>query len=200
MPRSVDLTRRKYQCEESIQIDARDVLRNRQMQDGCISATFAGDGYAQGAGIFLERQVEGWSRRVIVRYILEPHTMRPLAPAGAAQALVAAGIAEELAYAIEIESTPQHLGEQRHWLRCPLIDENDRKCNRRVRVLYLPHGAKYFGCRHCQGGIAYRSQQEHKTKMAAQRRAWSQGLAPDDFGNEEQRKLRRGLGCGAAAS
>jgi hypothetical protein len=57
-----------------------------------------------------------------------------------------------------ITSTP-HYGGIRWWFECPLVIDG-KHCGRRVGKLYLPPGAKYFGCRHCYD-LTYRSSQRH---------------------------------------
>jgi hypothetical protein len=59
---------------------------------------------------------------------------------------------------IWLRSTPSVVGGWRWWIACPLI-VNDRVCGRRVGKLYLPPGARYFGCRHCHD-LTYTSCQE----------------------------------------
>ena len=51
---------------------------------------------------------------------------------------------------VQIQTTPCHLGGQRHWLTCT-------RCGKRVAVLYAPN--HYFACRVCQG-LGYTSQKE----------------------------------------
>jgi hypothetical protein len=51
-------------------------------------------------------------------------------------------------YRLDVATLPQHLGGVRFW-RCPLVGVNGRGCERRVRALYLPAGARYFGCACC---------------------------------------------------
>jgi hypothetical protein len=59
---------------------------------------------------------------------------------------------------IWLQTTPSAVGGRRWWFTCPLI-VNGRGCARRVGKLYLPHGARYFGCRHCCD-LTYTSCQE----------------------------------------
>lgn len=67
---------------------------------------------------------------------------------------------ENLCYRVELETTPCNYGGQRYWFTCPLT-KNGVYCGRRVAKLYLPPGAKYFGCRHCHD-LSYKSRQETK--------------------------------------
>ena len=62
---------------------------------------------------------------------------------------------------IQITTTPCHYGGVRHWFLCPAAADGVL-CENRVGVLYLPPGAKVFGCRQCYG-LTYEScQQSHK--------------------------------------
>ena len=67
---------------------------------------------------------------------------------------------EQIAYDIALTTTPQHNGGMRWWWRCPLT-ANGEPCTRRVRKLYLPPGAKYFGCRLCFD-LSYASRQTYQ--------------------------------------
>ena len=53
---------------------------------------------------------------------------------------------------------PANYGGLRWWLHCPLVRAG-RPCSRRQRMLYLPNGATYFGCRDCHR-LTYDSCQE----------------------------------------
>ena len=59
---------------------------------------------------------------------------------------------------IPLQTTRPYLGGVRWWFTCPLVIAGV-PCKRRIRKLYLPPGAKYFGCRHCYR-LTYRSVQE----------------------------------------
>ena len=64
---------------------------------------------------------------------------------------------------MRLQTTPAQFGGQRWWFTCPLIVDG-MACNRRAGKLFLPPGAKYFGCRTCHG-LTYRSCQEaHQTE------------------------------------
>lgn len=65
---------------------------------------------------------------------------------------------EDVRIPIRLQTTPTQFGGERWWFTCPLI-VNGVACNRRAGKLYLPPGAKYFGCRKCHG-LTYRSSQE----------------------------------------
>ena len=59
---------------------------------------------------------------------------------------------------ISLQTTPSTVGGRRWRFTCPLV-VNGRSCGRRVGKLYLPPGARYFGCRHCHD-LTYSSCQE----------------------------------------
>lgn len=64
---------------------------------------------------------------------------------------------------VRLQATPTHFGGERWWFTCLLI-VNGVACDGRAGKLYLPPGAKYFGCRKCHG-LTYRSCQEaHQEK------------------------------------
>jgi hypothetical protein len=67
---------------------------------------------------------------------------------------------DEVSIALWLTTTPTQFGSPRWWFICPLIVDGN-VCNRRVGKLYLPPGAKYFGCRTCYD-LTYEScQQAH---------------------------------------
>jgi len=61
----------------------------------------------------------------------------------------------EYNYPVQLSTTPLPWGGVRYWFVCPLSKEG-MTCMRRVGVLYLPPGSRYFGCRHCYD-LTYRS-------------------------------------------
>jgi hypothetical protein len=70
---------------------------------------------------------------------------------------------EEVNIPVRLTTTPTQFGRPRYWFICPLIVRGIA-CNRRAGKLYLPPGAKYFGCRKCHE-LTYRSCQEaHQTE------------------------------------
>lgn len=70
---------------------------------------------------------------------------------------------EDVEIPIRLQSTSMQFGGRRWWFTCPLIVDGVACC-RRVGKLYLPPGARYFGCRKCHG-LTYRSCQEaHQTE------------------------------------
>jgi hypothetical protein len=65
---------------------------------------------------------------------------------------------EDVRLPVRLQTTPTQFGGDRSWFTCPLI-LGDVVCGRRVGKLYLPPGARYFGCRTCHR-LTYRSCQE----------------------------------------
>jgi hypothetical protein len=65
---------------------------------------------------------------------------------------------EDVNIPVRLEATPTQFDGRRWWFICPLIVRGVA-CNRRAGKLYLPPGAKYFGCRKCHD-LTYRSCQE----------------------------------------
>jgi hypothetical protein len=73
---------------------------------------------------------------------------------------------EDVRIPIRLQTTPTQFGGRRYWFTCPLI-VGGVACNRRVGKLYLPPGARYFGCRTCHR-LTYRSCQEaHQAERMA---------------------------------
>lgn len=54
------------------------------------------------------------------------------------------GETTNLDYRVSLNTTWCNYGKYRWWFECPLYG-----CGKRVGKLYLPPGAKYFGCRNC---------------------------------------------------
>jgi hypothetical protein len=65
---------------------------------------------------------------------------------------------EDVEIPVRLQTTPTQFSGKRWWFTCPLI-VNRVPCQRRVGKLYVPPGARYFGCRHCHR-LTYRSCQE----------------------------------------
>jgi hypothetical protein len=65
---------------------------------------------------------------------------------------------EDVNIPVRLEATPTQFGGQRWWFICPLIVRGV-VCGRRAGKLYLPPGAKFFGCRMCHD-LTYESCQE----------------------------------------
>ena len=77
------------------------------------------------------------------------------------------------------QTSPCHLGGQRHWFTCP-------RCSKRVAVLYAP--GSYFACRGC-GGLGYVTQKEGAGDRASSRAdklrkrlGWEAGILNGDGG------------------
>lgn len=60
---------------------------------------------------------------------------------------------------IHLTRTKPHLGGTRFWFKCP-ITQSGKECGRRVRKLFLPPGARIFGCRTCYY-LTFESAQKH---------------------------------------
>jgi len=79
---------------------------------------------------------------------------------------------------ISLQTTPSAVGGRRWWFTCPLV-VNGRACGRRVDKLFLPPGARYFGCRHCHDLTYASCQQSHRYDRLITRLA-------DDTGVDER--------------
>ena len=78
---------------------------------------------------------------------------------------------------VQTQTSPCHLGGNRHWFTCPL-------CSKRVAVLYAP--GRYFACRQC-GGLGYATQKESagdrastKADKLRKRLGWQIGILNGD--------------------
>lgn len=79
-------------------------------------------------------------------------------------------------YPVPLECTRQRNGGLRWWFLCPL-GPLGRPCRRRCARLYLPPGARYFGCRGCHR-LTYRSCQEgHRSRALMARLAAGLGVS-----------------------
>ena len=65
---------------------------------------------------------------------------------------------EDVVIPVRLEMTPMPFAVQRWWFSCPLTWRG-MPCLRLVGKLYLPPGARRFGCRECHD-LSYRSCQE----------------------------------------
>ena len=86
---------------------------------------------------------------------------------------------EEVEQQVQTQTSPCHLGGQRHWFTCP-------NCSKRIAVIYAP--GRYFGCRQC-GGLGYATQRESSGDRAftaanklRKRLGWPAGIAHGDGG------------------
>jgi len=66
-------------------------------------------------------------------------------------------------YVIPVVATPCNYGGSRWWYICPLV-VNGRSCQSRCRIVYMPQGSEYFGCRECHR-LTYESRQRHRDKF-----------------------------------
>lgn len=66
-------------------------------------------------------------------------------------------------YRVDLTTTRTSWDRLRWWFACPL-SSNGNACGRRVRILYLPFGAGYYGCRHCFN-LTYRSCNEKRPRF-----------------------------------
>jgi hypothetical protein len=73
------------------------------------------------------------------------------------------GNVEAIDLRVRLETTRPNFGGKRWWFLCPLFNHG-APCERRVRKLYRPPSAWYFGCRACQE-LTYRSAQEHDARV-----------------------------------
>ena len=80
---------------------------------------------------------------------------------------------------VQTQTSPCHLGGQRHWFTCP-------QCSKRVAVLYAP--GRYFACRQC-GGLGFATQKEGAGERAStkadklrKRLGWQAGILNADGG------------------
>lgn len=73
------------------------------------------------------------------------------------------GDSEDVRIPVRLQATPTQFGGERWWFTCPLIVAGV-PCSRRVGKLYLPPGARYFGCRKCHDLTYQSSQEAHQTE------------------------------------
>jgi hypothetical protein len=85
---------------------------------------------------------------LILRYVLSKNGIRSRFP---------------LQYAVRTTTVPCRYGGRRYFLNCPLV-RNGVPCLKRVRKLFLPPGARFFGCRACYR-LAYESSQTHSSRL-----------------------------------
>lgn len=92
---------------------------------------------------------------------------------------------EDVEILVRLETTPTRFNGRRWWFVCPLIVRGVA-CDRRAGKLYLPPGAKYFGCRKCHD-LTYRTCQEaHRSERLFAR------LGLDAEFPQPQERTRRG--------
>lgn len=83
---------------------------------------------------------------------------------------------EDVSVTVGSEATPTPFGGRRWWFNCPFYVRG-RPCNRRAGKLYLPPGARDFGCRTCHA-LTYRSTQEAHQLERNYRRLMSYSTSP----------------------
>lgn len=66
-------------------------------------------------------------------------------------------------YSVSTTTTRCTFGRPRVWFVCPLV-RNGFVCRKRIRKLFLPPGAKYFGCRYCYN-LTYEGRQTHDKRV-----------------------------------
>jgi hypothetical protein len=92
----------------------------------------------------------------------------------------------ELRIRLGVTRTPR--GQPRWWARCPLA-VGGRACGRRVLHLYLPSGARYFGCRACHRLTYQACPESHK-----RRSEWEEVLRSLPLGGPRARpRMNRSL-------
>ena len=106
---------------------------------------------------------------------------------------------QEVAMSISLQETLNPLEMSFLWFTCPFII-NRTPCNRRTRVLYLPPGGLYFGCRECYDLTYASCQESHKYDAVARGFARRLGLGfwnvkelLQDLGDAEWEALRRSM-------
>ena len=65
---------------------------------------------------------------------------------------------EEVRLSIRFQTSPTNFDGRRWWFTCPLTVDGVA-CGRRAKKLYLPPGAKYFGCLACHN-LGYQSSRD----------------------------------------
>jgi hypothetical protein len=75
---------------------------------------------------------------------------------------------EDVRIPVRLQTTATQFGGERYWFTCPLI-VNGVACGRRSGKLYLPPGARYFGCRKCHQLSYCSSQEAHHAERLSRR-------------------------------
>lgn len=84
---------------------------------------------------------------------------------------------EDVRLPVQLQTTRTQFGGCRWWFTCPL-SARGLACNRRAAKLYLPPGAKLFGCRRCHA-LTYQScQDSHRAARFITRLGFPAELAP----------------------
>ena len=82
---------------------------------------------------------------------------------------------QKLDYKLRLTYSTTPCSARRWFFLCPLV-ANDRPCDRRVGKLYLPPGAKYFGCRHCNDLTYTSCRESHRFDLVCPMFAESTGM------------------------
>jgi len=129
-------TRKKTTVEDCLTLHLKTVYPH--LQPGFYGWVSWGEGGRAGKINYQVWGADGLPQRVKLVYTLTPRGGEP----------------QDLAYYVELTTSPLPWGAVRYWFVCPLAG-----CNRRAGALYLPPGGRYFGCRHCYN-LTYRAAQE----------------------------------------
>jgi hypothetical protein len=107
---------------------------------------------------------------------------------------------DQLDYRVPLTTTALPWGGVRWWFTCAL-SRDGVYCGRRVAKLYLPPGARYYGCRHCYDLTYTSCQESHKYDGMWRMLAAQVGIDPADvkrlmeedadFGTPRKRRRRR---------
>ena len=126
----------KAETSDSMPLDIRKIMRKGLLMPG---SRFSWQWLVN------DRQVAGISIRVDFQGMVLSYRMK--------------STGEVVEQRVQTQTSPCHLGGQRHWFTCP-------RCSKRVAVLYAP--GRYFSCRQC-GGLGYATQKEGAGDRAATR-------------------------------
>jgi hypothetical protein len=94
-------------------------------------------------------------------------------------------------YHVRLVTTRPHFGGLRWWFLCP-VTVNEVACGRRVGKLYLPPGARYFGCRHCHRLTYTSCQRSGRFRDVYRLVAAMTGEDPADVGRSLRQAARAG--------
>ncbi len=126
---------RKMTVDESLTLDL-DYLQREGLLTPGVSQSFVwhlGSKYAASISYHVERE----HKMLVLNYSVS-----------------AKRVTENIRTEIPLLYTPAYFGGVRYWLTCPLD-----KTGRKLSILYLPPGKKYFGCRQCHN-LTYMSCQD----------------------------------------
>ncbi len=95
-----------------------------------------------------------------------------------------------LDYKFLLTSTVCNYGRNRFWFICGL-NKNGRYCGKRVGVLYMPPGGKWFGCRHCWNLSYSERQNNYKGIFGSTYKVFDLGTKTDKLEETVKRKYWR---------